>query len=187
MDDLIVVLVATVVLFFLWRGISSKSTASGTPYSSASVIGSVSTALKNVEGQIVSLANTTSKEIGGLSVTVAKNAAQGAYNVSNSHSSTRVVSANLTNANYNDLVSGIKGGVTIPTTYEGIAGAAIGSAPADIGGGILEGFSTAVSTLDKLPVSQQIANLNNSVLNGVSDAGSYLGKQSSNLARWIGL
>ncbi|POB11429.1 hypothetical protein [Sulfobacillus sp. hq2] len=174
MDDLIVVLIAAVVLFFLWRGLSSSASTTA-PYTS-SLITDVGTALKNVEGQIASLADSTSKQIGKLSVTVAKNAAQGAYDVSRSHSTTKISGKDLANANANDLTAGIKGGVTIPTTWEGILGAAAGSAPEDLAGSALQGIATGTEAVLKLPVTHDI-----------EDAGKWVGKKVSGLAKWLGL
>lgn len=192
MDDLLWILVILVLGYFIFRFAFAKRSAnqSSAPYTNQSLIGDVSTAIGNIEKQVSTLANNTSKEIGALSVTLVKNASNQAYKVSGPHSTTRVISPNLTNADFNNLASGVKGGVSIPSGYEGLVGAAVGGVIPNTVGGILQGIQTGVSAAAQLPAFKTFKSMVNypfeEAAKGVTDVGNFVGKQAHNFENWVG-
>lgn len=191
MADVLWILLFLVLAFLLWKLVIAPrlATQSSSSQYGSSLIKGVETQIGSLEQDVANIGNTTAKEIGGLVVTMQNNASQAAYNASNAHSTTKISGSGLTNANFNNLATGVKGGVSEAASGIGNVSSLVGSSIPNALGGLAQGVSTGVQSAAHLPFFQGIAqdgqDLTNWIGNNYKDVGNTIRNAATSVWKWL--
>lgn len=160
MEDIVVLLIAVMVLWFLLRALSSQKSG---PYSGGGIANAVDAGVKAIESTAANAAST----IGKLAVSVEHNVMSGAFAGANpGHSPESVPASSYLNAAKNQLDTGVGAGISVISGPAGVAGGVTAAIPEALGGAV-QGISTGAQAAWSLPAVHGIAD---AIGTGAADA-----------------
>jgi len=180
MEDIVILLIAILVLWFLLRALSVQKS---TPYTSGGIANAVDAGVKAIESTAANAAST----IGKLAVSVEHNVMSGAFTGAHpTHSPQSVPASEYRNAAENQLQTGVGAGISLASGPAGLLGGLTSALP-EAAGGVIQGVSSGAQAAWSLPavhgLAQDVGAGAVDVWHGIKSAWSWLGQKTGQV--WL--